>query len=119
MKRQDVQKRAIKMAIEIIKLTKLFPKSTESNVISYQIIKSSTSTAANYRASGKAKSTKDFIFKLEIVEEECDETLFWLEFSIEANLISQELVRPIINETSEILAIIISSIKTAKQKLGS
>ncbi len=119
MNRQDVQKRAFKMAIEVIKLTKLFPKSPESNVISYQIIKSSTSTAANYRASGRAKSTKDFIFKLEIVEEECDETLFWLEFSIEANLISQELVQPIKKETSEILAMIISSIKTAKQKPGS
>jgi four helix bundle protein len=117
MNRFEVQKRAMKMALEVIKLTKLFPICQESKVASFQVIKSSTSTAANYRAAGRAKSLKDFIAKLGIAEEECDETIFWLEFSLEANLISIELVLPIKTEASEILAIIVASIKSAKQNL--
>lgn len=105
------------MALDVIKLTKLFPLSQESKVITYQIIKSSTSTAANYRSAGRAKSSKDFISKLGIAEEECDETIFWLEMVSEAKLASQEKTDPIKHEASEILAIIVSSIKTAKNNL--
>ena len=114
----DIQKRAMKMALEVIKLTKLFPLSQESKVITYQIIKSATSTAANYRAAGRAKSSKDFISKLGIMEEECDETIFWLEMIVEANLASHELIQPIKQEAGEILAIIVASIKTAKNHLN-
>lgn len=78
------------MALEVIKLTKLFPISQERKVITYQIIKSSTSTAANYRSAGRAKSSKNFIAKPGITEEECDETIFWLEMILEAKLASQE-----------------------------
>jgi four helix bundle protein len=78
MERSDMQKRTMNMALEVIKLTKSFPLSQESKVITYQIIKSSTSTAANYRSAGRGKSKKDFIAKLGIAEEECDETLFGL-----------------------------------------
>lgn len=106
------------MALEVIKLTKLFPLCQESKIVSNQIIKSSTSTAANYRSAGRGKSLKDFISKLGIAEEECDETLFWLEMISEANLASQEVILPIKQEASEILAIIVSSIKTAKNNLN-
>ncbi len=106
------------MALEVIKLTKSFPLCQEAKVITYQMIKASTSTAANYRAAGRGKSTKDFIAKLGIAEEECDETIFWLEMSLEANLASMEKIQPIKQETSEILAIIVSSIKTAKNNLN-
>lgn len=117
MDKYEVQKRAMKMALEVIKLTKVFPLSQESKVITYQIIKSSTSTAANYRSAGRAKSSKDFIAKLEIAEEECDETIFWLEMILEANHASFEQTQPIKQEVSEILAIIVASIKTAKNHL--
>lgn len=113
-----MNKRTMKMALEIIKLTKLFPLSQESKVITYQIIKSATSTSANYRAAGRGKSTKDFIAKLGIAEEECDETIFWLEMVLEAGLASSEETQPIKQEASEILAIIVSSIKTAKNNLN-
>ncbi len=113
-----MQKRTMKLALEVIKLTKLFPLSQESKVITYQVIKSSTSTAANYRAACRAKSSKDFIAKLGIAEEECDETIFWLEMMIEAMLASKEDVQPKKQEASEILAIIVSSIKTARQNLN-
>lgn len=118
MDRVDMNKRTMKMAMEVIRLTKAFPLSQESKVITYQIIKSSTSTAANYRAAGRGKSTKDFIAKLGIAEEECDETIFWLEMILEANLASFDITQPIKQEASEILAIIVSSIKTAKKHLN-
>jgi four helix bundle protein len=85
--------------------------------MTYQIIKSSTSTAANYRSAGRGKSLKDFIAKLGIAEEECDETIFWLEMILEANLAPVEVTKPIKQEAAEILAIIVSSIKTAKKNL--
>ncbi|MFA5972181.1 MAG: four helix bundle protein [Lentimicrobiaceae bacterium] len=76
MDRFDMNKRTMKMALDVIKLTKLFPLCQESKVITYQIINSSTSTAANYRSAGRGKSTKDFIAKLGFAEEECVETIF-------------------------------------------
>lgn len=106
------------MALEVIKLTKILSIGPESKVIAYQIIKSATSTAANYRAAGRAKSSKDFIAKLAIAEEECDETIFWLEMILEAKLASQEQVEHIKQEASEITAIIVASIKTAKNNLN-
>lgn len=118
MDRLDMNKRTMKMALEVIKLTKLFPLCQESKVVTYQIIKSSTSTAANYRSAGRGKSLKDFIAKLGIAEEECDETIFWLEMISEAKLVSQEVTLPVKQEASEILAIIVSSIKTAKKNLA-
>lgn len=105
------------MALEVIKLTKLFPLCQESKVITYQIIKSATSTAANYRAAGRGKSGRDFIAKLGIAEEEVDETIFWLDMISEANLASKDIIEPIKKEASEILAIIVSSIKTARKNL--
>jgi four helix bundle protein len=115
MDRFDMNKRTMKMALEVIKLTKLFPLSQESKVITYQIIKSATSTAANYRSAGRGKSAKDFIAKLGIAEEEVDETIFWLDMIIEAGLASSEVTGSIKKEASEILAIIVSSIKTARK----
>ena len=114
----EIQRRAMKLALNVITLTKMFPVSQESKVISYQVIKSSTSTASNYRAAGRGKSMKDFIAKLGIAEEECDETLFWLELIEEANLADHETIQPIKKEASEILAIIVASIKTAKLNLS-
>jgi four helix bundle protein len=108
----------MKMALDVIQLTKIFPVCQESKVITYQIIKSATSTAANYRSAGRGKSLKDFIAKLGIAEEECDETIFWLEMVLEANLASLEGTQPLKQAAAEILAIIVSSIKTAKKNLN-
>lgn len=82
----ELQNRTKHLAIRIIKLTKTSPLSQEGKVISNQIIRSGTSVAANYRAACRAKSPKDFISKMGIVEEECDETVFWLEIIEELEL---------------------------------
>ena len=72
--------------------------------------------AANYRAACRAKSTADFISKLAIVEEEADETLFWLELIHEMEILNKPLIDILMKENDEIIAIIVSSIKTARKK---
>jgi four helix bundle protein len=117
MDKYEMQRRMMNLTIAVIKLTKVFPLSQESKVITYQVIKSASSTAANYRAACRAKSTKDFIAKMGIVEEECDETAFWLELIKSTDLATKEEVTPLLQEASEIVAMTVRSIKTAKESL--
>jgi len=114
MAKEDLKDRTKKFAIRVIKLANALPKTPEGNVIRYQLIKSGTSTAANYRASCRARSILEFIAKLGIVEEEADESAFWMEVIIERKLLKEELVRPLSQEANEILAIVVTSQKTAR-----
>ena len=115
----ELQNRTKRLAIKIIGMTKDFPMSQEGKIISNQIIRSSTSVAANYRAACSAKSPKDFISKMGIVEEECDETLFWLEIIEDLKIFKEvEDLQSIKNEANEILSITVASIKTVKNKLN-
>ena len=113
----EMQRRMMKLTIDVIRLTKTFPMSQESKVISNQIIRCSSSTAANYRAACRAKSPRDFIAKMGIVEEESDETVFWLELIIASGLTKEELVAPIMKEANEIVAMTVRSLITAKENL--
>jgi len=116
----ELQNRTKHLAIRVIKLTKTFPLSQEGKVISNQIIRSGTSVASNYRAACRAKSPKDFISKMGIVEEESDETLFWLEIIEELQMTKEiEELKAIKKEANEILSITVASIKTVKNKLYS
>ena len=92
------------------------PQSRSADVIGRQILRSATSVGANYRAACRAKSTADIINKLKIVEEEADETLFWQELLIEAELVPQARLAELITETNEILAMTVASIKTLRAK---
>jgi len=92
------------------------PKSKGVEVIIYQLLKASTSVAANYRAACRAKSRADFINKLKIVEEESDESLFWLEFIADLNLMDFKLLENLLKEANELVAIFTSAIKTSKNK---
>ena len=83
-----------------------------------QIIRSSSSVGANYRASQRAKSQNDFINKLKIVEEECDETIYFLQLISAVNEKYKHLLQPLINEGTEILKIIVASIKTTRNRLS-
>jgi len=87
-------------------------------VISNQIIRSSTSVGANYRAVCRAKSNADFINKLRIVEEEADETLFWFEILEETQIIKSDELQSLKRETNEILSIVVSSIKTTLNRIN-
>ena len=91
-------------------------RTSPSFVITRQLIRSGTSVGANYRSACRARSHADFIAKLGIVEEECDESLYWMEMLVESELVSPEKVRDLMKEGTEILAVIVSSRKTAKSR---
>ena len=95
-------------------MVETLPKTSTARIISNQIIRSGTSVAANYRAACRARSKAEFIAKLGIVEEEADETLFWLELSEETGLLPSNRLKDIKQEANEITAIIVSSRKSAK-----
>src|SRR5436305_12937096 len=81
----DLKKRTKAFALRILKLVDALPKTTAGRALASQIVRSGTSIAANYRAACRAKSTADFIARMGIVEEEADETLFWLELLDESD----------------------------------
>lgn len=105
--------RTKKQAVSIIKFLKTIKSNEEMFVIKNQLIKSATSTAANYRATCRAKSKADFISKLGIVHEEADESVFWLEVIEELDYNSTELTK-LKKESEEILKIVAKSVSTSR-----
>lgn len=103
-------------ALEIYTLTKSFPRETVYFVVEKQILKSSSSSSANYRAACRGKSNRDFVYKLRVVEEELDETLFWLEYLNGIDKKWEAITNQHISEANELLLIIISSIRTLLAK---
>ena len=98
----------------MIKLFRALPKTEEARIIGKQVLRSSTSVAANYRAVCRARSKAEFIAKIGIVVEEADETVYWLETIIEAHILDNEISKLLLKEANEILAIMASSQLTAK-----
>ena len=111
---KKLEERTYEFALRVIKLTKALPDDRESRHIANQLFRSGTSVAANYRASRKGKSKKDFISKLGIVLEEADESHFWLSIIIDTNLLPREKVIALLQEADELAAIFTQSINTAK-----
>lgn len=116
MTQQEMKERTKRFALRIIKLVDTLPSTTSSQVIGKQLLRSGTSVGANYRSACRANSTADFIFKLAIVEEEADESIYWMELLVEANLVKGSLLVSLMSEANEIVAIVVSSIKTSKRK---
>ena len=114
----ELKDRTKSLGIRIIKMTEKLPQSQAGKIISGQIIRSGTSVGANYRAVCRAKSDNDFINKLKIVEEETDETLYWLEIISDLELIRPDLLVDLKNETNELLSIFVSSINTKRSHLN-
>jgi four helix bundle protein len=113
MTESDLIERTKHFALRVIKLVGELPRTIEGRAIASQLMRSGTSVAANYRAACRARSKPEFIAKLGTVEEEADESAFWLELIIDAGLMSDSKIRPLLNEASEIVAIMASSKKTA------
>lgn len=113
--KKEILKRTKNVALRIVKLVQTLDKNYTERTIGKQMLRSGTSIGANYRAACRAKSTADFINKLKIVEEETDETLYWLELLIEGDIVSEDKLAPLMKEIDEILAIIVSSINTARR----
>jgi len=108
--------RTKRFALRIFKLIDSLPNSTSANVIGNQLLRSGTSVGANYRSACRAKSTADFLFKLTIVEEEADESVYWMELLVESELVRAPLMQDLIDEANQLVAIVVSSIKTLKLK---
>ena len=119
MNSDDIKKRLKIFALRIIKLSESLPNNITGKTLGNQIIRSGTSPGANYRSACLGKSDKDFLNKLKMVEEELDETLYWLEIIVESGLIKEDLLKDLMNENHELLKIIVSSITTMKKKLNS
>lgn len=115
MDKEELKVRTKKFALTIIEIVGELPNTKAGNTIGNQLIRSGTSVAANYRASCRARSNADFISKITVVEEESDESLFWLELIEESNLLKNRLLQEAILEARELTAIFTASGKTAKR----
>lgn len=113
MNEEDLKKRTKKFALRILKLIDALPNSAAGRTVAGQLARSGTSVATNYRAACRGKSKPDFIAKLGIVEEEADESQFWLELIIESEMLKPELVESLKQEANEIVAIMVASRKSA------
>jgi four helix bundle protein len=116
MNRQDFKKRTQRYALRVIRLVESLPEDRTSRILGDQLLRAGTSVGANYRSSIRAKSRADFISKMGTVEEECDESLFWMEVLIEAGKIPAARLAGLLQEGSEIIAIVVASIRTARHR---
>jgi four helix bundle protein len=114
-KTEELRKRTMQFALRVVRLFQSLPGSAEARVLGQQLLRSGTSVAANYRAVCKARSRPDFISKLGIVEEEIDESVFWLEFLVESQMMPRKRLSDLIDEAKQLTAIFGASRRTAKQ----
>lgn len=110
----ELKDRTKAFALRIVVLVNSLPRSLAGQIIGRQLLRSATSVGANYRAACRAQSRAEFASKLSIVVEEADETLYWFEILSESRLVKPELLRDLIKEADELVAIATSSRKTAK-----
>jgi len=114
----ELKERTFGFGLRIVRLVQSLPKVGSADILGRQLLRSGTSVGANYRAGTRARSRADFIAKLGIAEEECDETIYWMDMLIELKLISAHRTRELRSEAEQLLAIIVSSIKTARRNEG-
>jgi len=116
MSENDLKERTKAFAHRCVKLALALPETPRGKHIRIQLIKCSSSVAANYRAACVAQSRADFLSKLSIVIEEADESCFWMEFIIEEKLLDGKQVVGLLEEGKELTAIFVTSRKTAKDR---
>jgi len=116
MNADEFKKRTKAFAIRVIHLVDCLPNSKSADAIANQLVRSGTSVGANYRAACRAKSRADFISKLSNVEEECDESLYWMELLIESHRVKASRLAYLMREANEILALVVASLNTARSR---
>ena len=116
MDKKELEKRTKEFALRIIKLVSELPKGKIGDVLGYQILKSGTSIGANYREANRAASKADFVHKINIVEKEASETLYWLELLAESGIVDEQRLGPLMAESNELVAIFTATGKTSKAK---
>ena len=113
---EDLKRRTKAFAIRIIHLVEALPNTSTARVIGNQLLRSGTSVEANYRAACRARSQAEFIAKIGVVEEEADESVYWLELLIEATVLPVVKVQDLLDEANELTAIFAASGRTAKER---
>jgi four helix bundle protein len=116
MDENELKKRTKAFGLQVIKLVGVLPNTKVAIIISNQLVRSATSVGANYRSACRGRSKPDFISKISIAAEEADESQYWLEILLEANITSKEIVLPLLKEANELTAILTATIKTARSK---
>ena len=115
MNSDDMKERTMAFGLKIIRLSEAIPDRGAGRIIKGQLLRCGTSVGANYRAACRAKSSADFVAKMGIVEEEADETMYWLEVLVKVGLLRPQDTKDLMKEADEILAITVASIKTARK----
>jgi four helix bundle protein len=116
MNKAELAGRTKAFALAVIRLVESLQRNRTCEVIGRQLLRSATSIGANYRSALRARSPADFLSKMGIVEEEADETLYWLELLEESGQAGSSQCRPLLDEGSQILSIIVASIRTLKSR---
>lgn len=116
MSRKEFEERFAEFALRVAKLAESLPNSLTARTIDNQIVRSGFSVAANYRAAGRARSKPDFVSKIGIAEEEADETLFWLQMIVKADLVPETKLNALLQEAEEIVSILAATRKNARSK---
>jgi four helix bundle protein len=114
MNAKELKQRTKAFAVRIVKLVDSLPRTPAGNVLGRQLLRSGTSVGANYRAACRAKSSADFISKMGTVEEEADETGYWMELLVEAGVVKPAKLELLLREANELVAITVASINTTR-----
>lgn len=112
----ELKKRTKQFGLRVIRLVESLPETKTASIIGHQLLRSGTSVSANYRAACRGRSKAEFIAKLGIVEEEADESAYWIEMLIEAKILRLDSVSQLLAEAEELTAIMAKSRITAKKK---
>lgn len=115
MDKEELKRRTKQFALRVVRLVEALPRGRTADVLGRQLLRSGTSVGANYRAACRAKSTADFLSKMGTVEEEADESLYWMELLIDARIVKADLLESLMKEGDELLAITVASIITARK----
>ncbi|RMG61136.1 MAG: four helix bundle protein [Deltaproteobacteria bacterium] len=113
-----LKERVKKLSLSIIEFSRSLPKNDVTGIISRQVIRSGTSIGANYFSACRARSKAEFISRMGIVEEEADETLYWIEILVESGIVKEETIADLKNELNEIISIAVTSIRTARKNMN-
>lgn len=117
MNAEELKRRTKQFALRILKLAAALPNTVEGRAVKGQLVRAGTSVGANYRAACRGRSTAEFIAKLGVVEEESDESAFWLELIIEAALLRENRVKPLLEEANELTRIMARSRISASNRI--
>jgi four helix bundle protein len=112
--RRDLKARTKAFALQVIRLYSSLPRNTVSQVLGRQLLKSGTSVGAQYREATRARSRAEFVSKIESCCQELEETTYWLELLADSGIVAEAAIRALHMEADELMAILVSSVKTAK-----